>query len=409
MHKFAHLADCHLGAYRDQTLREMNLQAFLKALDICMAEGVDFILIAGDMLDSHLPDSGILRSAVGKLREVRDRGIAVYLVYGSHDYSPAKTSMIDILHSAGLFTKVGGESDDPKLEFVIDGKTGAKIAGISAKRMGLEAKKILEINFSQIEQESGFKIFMFHSAIAECNPSFSALLGSMSAESLPKGFDYYASGHVHSRSIDEKCGRLIGFPGPTFGSDYRDLENSASGESHGIFIIDFGSDGITGKKFVEVQSAMVEMMNCDASGKTSLSVREDMEKRCFSANANGKIMLLKIGGELASGRPADIDFEKLKKMLIERGAAVVYLNRNALTAKEQEEIKVSGESKEDIESNLLIAALENFKTDNKELVEKSMKISLELLKEMKEENRGDIKIEYEKRIVNSALKIMGLE
>ena len=46
MYKFAHIADCHLGAQKYPELKELELKAFKEALDICMAEEVDFIIIA---------------------------------------------------------------------------------------------------------------------------------------------------------------------------------------------------------------------------------------------------------------------------------------------------------------------------------------------------------------------------
>jgi len=45
--KFAHLADCHIRAWRDPKLRDITTTAFEAALDICVRENVDFVLIAG--------------------------------------------------------------------------------------------------------------------------------------------------------------------------------------------------------------------------------------------------------------------------------------------------------------------------------------------------------------------------
>jgi DNA repair exonuclease SbcCD nuclease subunit len=39
--KFAHISDCHLGAWQhNEELCELNLQAFLIALDICLTKKV---------------------------------------------------------------------------------------------------------------------------------------------------------------------------------------------------------------------------------------------------------------------------------------------------------------------------------------------------------------------------------
>lgn len=44
------MADLHLGGWREDTLREVGIKAFEKAIDISIDENVDFILISGDFL-----------------------------------------------------------------------------------------------------------------------------------------------------------------------------------------------------------------------------------------------------------------------------------------------------------------------------------------------------------------------
>ena len=106
MFKFAHLADCHIGANRDPVLEKLELAAFSKAMETCVQERVDFVLIAGDLFHANLPDMHVANEAVKKMKEVKDAGIPIYVIYGSHDYSPNATSIIDILDSTGLIKKV---------------------------------------------------------------------------------------------------------------------------------------------------------------------------------------------------------------------------------------------------------------------------------------------------------------
>ena len=40
------------------------------------------------------------------MREVTEHGIPIYAIYGSHDYTPTSTSIIDVIASAGLLTKI---------------------------------------------------------------------------------------------------------------------------------------------------------------------------------------------------------------------------------------------------------------------------------------------------------------
>ena len=84
--KFAHLADCHIGGWRDPKLRNIAAKAFEKAIDSCIEKNVDFILIAGDLFNTSLPSVDGLKLAVKKLKELKDKNIPVYLIAGSHDF-----------------------------------------------------------------------------------------------------------------------------------------------------------------------------------------------------------------------------------------------------------------------------------------------------------------------------------
>jgi len=112
----------------------------------------------------------LFQRAVEKIKEVKDKGIPIYLTYGSHDFAPNSISIIDILNSTGLFKKVvEAEVTDEKIQlrFVTDSRTGAKIAGLSGRRLGLEKKYFEMLDSENLESEAGFKIFVFHNAIIE--------------------------------------------------------------------------------------------------------------------------------------------------------------------------------------------------------------------------------------------------
>src|SRR3989338_1319341 len=104
--KFAHLADCHIGAWRDPKLRAVSNKAFEIAIDKCIEEKVDFVLISGDLFNTSLPSIDSLRIAAAKFRELKDNDIPVYAIAGSHDFSPSGKTLIDVLESAGLLVNV---------------------------------------------------------------------------------------------------------------------------------------------------------------------------------------------------------------------------------------------------------------------------------------------------------------
>ena len=139
--KFAHLADCHIGSWRDPKLRDISTKAFVKAINECIEEKVDFVLIAGDLFNTSLPALDNLKSATTKLKQLNDLGIPVYIVAGSHDFSPSGKTILDVLEEAGLLINVARGEDVEgrlKLNFTIDKKTGAKITGLLGRKGSLE-------------------------------------------------------------------------------------------------------------------------------------------------------------------------------------------------------------------------------------------------------------------------------
>ncbi|MFC1723659.1 metallophosphoesterase, partial [Nanoarchaeota archaeon] len=94
--KFAHMADLHLGGWKGSRMGQLGQRAFVRAVDICLSERVDFVLIAGDMFNTSMPGIDVLKQAVVQLQKLKKEGIRVYLIPGSHDYSPSGKTMLDV-------------------------------------------------------------------------------------------------------------------------------------------------------------------------------------------------------------------------------------------------------------------------------------------------------------------------
>ena len=59
--KFAHMADLHIGSWREPKLRDLSAKAFVLGLEKCVSLGVDFVLFAGDLFNTSLPAMDALR------------------------------------------------------------------------------------------------------------------------------------------------------------------------------------------------------------------------------------------------------------------------------------------------------------------------------------------------------------
>lgn len=360
--RFAHMADIHLGAFRDERLRELNLNAFEKAIDICAQEELDFIVISGDLFHVNLPDMSIVNRAVQRMKELRDAGIRIYLVFGSHDYSAAGASLIDVLNSADLFTKVtvpvsGEDVEDKTVDRIVldlvEDESGALLCGMPGRKSTLERKYYEMLDTGSLEKVKGFKIFAFHSGITENRPDYLPESGTIPLSLFPKGFDYYAGGHVHERmEMDPEGYGAIRFPGCLLGYNYSDLERGAR-NPRGIYIVEHNPDsGKTAIEFREVRVAGIDIVEVDCEKLEPAAANTRLQKEVGAVKASDKIVLLKVHGQLASGRASDIALNEVREGLDQSGAKAVFVNRNALKGAEMERIKVETGPKDEIEDKL---------------------------------------------------------
>ncbi|MFP4142496.1 MAG: exonuclease SbcCD subunit D [Thermoplasmata archaeon] len=378
MVKFAHIADCHLGAFsRDQVLRDYNLKAFEKAIDISEQRDVDFIIIAGDLFHNPHPDMEIVDRAVKKLMEARKLGINIYSVYGSHDYKISRASLIDVLASAGVFKKVVKYLDeDGVLEFEED-PSGVSITGLSGRKNRTDISYFEELEFPEAKGES---IFVFHSPIAELKPAEIHEDRSLPLSLLPDDFTYYAGGHIHAK-IEYDEGKGIYYPGPTFGADYTDLER----DQRGFYIVEDWEP-----EYVSFKEPEIWKEHIDAEGLKIDELRDELEE-LRERDLQGDILLLKISGTLSSGSPSDIDFSELRRTLKQRGFETVYLNQRGLEGKEIERVNIKEGKEEEMESRLLE------ESDSSGVF--SISFQEDLLNVLKNQQReGETTTDYENRI-----------
>jgi DNA repair protein SbcD/Mre11 len=411
--KFAHISDVHIGAFRQPVLQRLVLDAFIKAMDDCIERGVDFVVIGGDLFDSGIPNMALANQAVRKMKEVRDRGIPIYLVYGSHDFSPTQTSVVDMLESAGLFRNVSKSIlADGKLELDVytDKKTGAKLCGIYGRRLGIEADAFKALDRAPLEALKGFKVFVFHGSIAEFAPE-PMKIDSIPLSDLPKGFSYYAGGHLHDRMMEVVSGMTVAYPGALFaGGDYQDLEKSAKGLERGFYLVEFG-DRLQKLEFVPVKVCEWRYVEYDAAGKNSVRIRDELMELAREAEVANRVVLLRVSGEMTAGKTSDIDFVALRKIIRERGAIETLLNYNKLTSKEYAVFGRATENPSQVEDELFRERIATVKFQQKKLDgQQGIVTSKEVLRVLKDPKKEDeVKDDYESRLLKGVVNTMGLE
>jgi len=347
--KFSHIADCHIGAWRDPKLKVLNSQAFFRAVDISLQEKVDFILISGDLFNSALPGIDKLKEVVKKLKMLSEKKIPVYLIPGSHDFSPSGKTMLDVLEEAGLcINVVKGDVFNKKLrlKFTVDKKTGVKITGMLGKRGMLEKAYYEELDRENLENEHGFKIFMFHTALTELKPAYLEKMDSAPISLLPKNFDYYAGGHVHIVEKKDLPGyKNVIYPGPLFPNTYYELEELKKG---GFYIYD---NGEIIRKDIVVKKIITLKIN--ANTKLPEDITKEILKELENQKIQDSIILIRLYGILESGKLSEINFKRVYDYCNEKKAYFVMRNTSRLNSKEFEEIKIKISSSENIENSLI--------------------------------------------------------
>jgi len=365
LYKFAHITDCHLGSWRNPKLRDLNLQAFERSILISIKEQVDFILITGDFFDVNIPQLAPVKKAVEILKRARDSGIPIYMIYGSHDFNTANISMIDILHSAELFikpTEFQFNSDSVMLKFFVDKKTGAKITGISGRKVGLDKEIYEKLDKKKLESEDGFKIFLLHRGIQEILPLNMQFRDTLPISLIPKGFDYYGGGHIHKRVEKKIDNSVIIYPGPLFGSTFQDLEETAKGEKRGFYIISFEKK-IFECKFIEIKVAEILYKEIFSLKWSSEKLKDEITKIISELEVKNKIVLIKVKGKLI-GKRSNIDFGKFGLDISKRGAILSFININNLSTDETRSIVVQSNDKFDIEREIFHESIKNFQTES---------------------------------------------
>ena len=389
--KFAHLADVHIGGWREEELKNLTIESFRKAIEICINENVGFVLICGDLFNTSLPQIDLIKETASILNKLRENDIDVYIIPGSHDFSPSGKTMLDVLEEAGLVKNVMKFKDD-KLMFTPD-KTGVKLTGIYGRRAGLESLEYDNLEKKHLEEEKGFKIFLFHTTLDEFKPEEFEKIQGQSYLSLPKNFNYYAGGHVHylfDKTV-EGYGKIV-YPGPLFPNNFKELEELKFGR---FCIVD---DNLNLRR-IEIKLKEVESFTVDINDLSANEAETKIIRELGNKELKDKIVTLRVFGELSSGKISDINF---KNIIDDIDCYLVLKNINKLTTKEFKDVEVKGESVEEIEEILVSDVMDDVKE-----VKDSDKLTFGLMKFlMEEKHEGEKVVDYEKRVLINCYKIL---
>ena len=198
---FIHASDLHLGytQYGLEARRQDFDNVFAEIVDKTIGLKPDFMIIAGDLFHQARPSNVTLENAIRSFKRLKDTGIPVLTVDGSHDSAPNTITgtILYPLDSAGLIYHL------PRHECACWRKPDCcYVYGVPNFRTRHKTEEMLPPFMEQnppTPNPAVSNIFVFHAAVdlPSVNPPY--IEAELTPELLPDGFDYYAAGHVHKR------------------------------------------------------------------------------------------------------------------------------------------------------------------------------------------------------------------
>ena len=216
--RFVHTADLHLDsplislALRDPDLAAevgvASRTALTRIVDLCLAERVDALLIAGDLWDGSQTSAKTPRFLKQELARLSDAGIRSFILRGNHDAASKISRELEpppLCHVFG--TKPGTE------QFEVGGHSIA-VHGVSFAEGAVPESLLPRYPASVI---GAFNIGMMHTSL-NGSEGHDVYAPCRVSDLDAHGFDYWALGHIHRRA--EYLGRsAVVMPGIPQGRD----------------------------------------------------------------------------------------------------------------------------------------------------------------------------------------------
>ncbi|MBU2616751.1 MAG: DNA repair exonuclease [Nanoarchaeota archaeon] len=386
MVRFAHIADVHLGGWKQQPLQELNMDSFRKAIKTCIEQKVDFTIMAGDIFDSAFPPIDTLKEAFREFRRLKEAGIPCFIIAGSHDYSVSGKTFLDVLEKAGFCKNVTDiEEKDEKIILNPTIYKGVAIYGYPGKTSGLEIADLRRVKLN--ESPGMFRIFMLHTTIDKAKGTLP--IDAFETDTAPEA-EYYALGHLH---IDFQYENFV-YPGPIFPNNFQELEDLQYGR---FCIIDTEAEPQHRIKRIPLKIRDVLILNIQINDSISATSKiiSELEKN----ELEGKVILLRIKGTLESGKNSDIKFTEIEEFAQQRGAYFVLRNTHDLKMKE-EEFEIEINESNDIEDE----TIKSYSGQNDSQFNKSISQLMNAF--IAEKQEGETTENFTNRVMDDARKIL---
>jgi exonuclease SbcD len=321
-YRFVHAADIHLDSpLRSLALRNPGLaelignatrQAFVRIIDLCLAEQVDALLIAGDLYDGDQSSMKTARFLAEQLRRLDQAGVRTFVIRGNHDAMSRITKELVLPDSVKVF---GGRAEALELPGPA-GRVPIVIHGLSFAQP--HAPESL-LGKYRPPVEGAVNIGMLHTSLAG-TPGHDLYAPCSLADLRETGFRYWALGHIHKRAVvDDAC--LIAMPGMPQGRDI----NEAGPKS--VSLVTVGDDRSITIEERLTSVAQFERVTVDATGiedwrELVSGVGRALEATCSAIDSAHLVARLQVVGATSLAWRIRRDIDLLKAEADDRAAVI---------------------------------------------------------------------------------------
>jgi len=327
---FVHVADTHLGyeQYNLAVRREDFARAFQETVEKTLELKPDFMILAGDLFHQARPSNKTLEHTIRIFRRLKEAGIPVLVVDGSHDAAPnvITGTILNPLDSAGLIYYL------PRHENACWENESCYVYGIPNFRTRRRTERQLPIFYDvkkPMPRGDKFNIFVFHMAldIPELMKGKPADFAEASPDYIPEGFDYYAGGHIHEPWQLPFKGSILVYSGSTETVSYEDAE-----VDKGFYYVEVDS-----KKEVEINRIRLtsprrfKILECNFTGYSPRRITEEAIEIVRENDEPGVILIPVLKGTL----PAEASRREINVRRIREAAEKALLVRPMVLMREE--------------------------------------------------------------------------
>lgn len=308
---FIHAADLHLGyqQYGLESRREDFDRVFEELVDRAIELKPDFVVMAGDIFHHPRPSNVTLENAVKNLSRLREAGIVVLAVDGSHDSAPNAITgtILNPLDSAGLIYYL------PRHEGACWTKPECcYVYGVPNYRTRHRTEEQLSAFMDEHKPTPNpalYNIFVLHMALdlPEARPPY--IEAEASPELIPDGFNYYAAGHIHETYKGAFKTGLLVYSGCTETVDYEEAEIKK-----GFHYIKVDEQGESTVEFVQLDSSRgFIILEEDFSGLTAPKITQRAVQLVKDNDLEGVIIVPVLKGTLPpESSRAEVDVAQIR-------------------------------------------------------------------------------------------------